>query len=69
MDTTGHARITDIGLAQITQDLDAIRSTSADHDYHCMRWIAPEILDDQRIYSAEADIFSFAGLAIEVRCR
>ena len=69
MNTTGHAQITDIGLAPITQDLDAIRSTSADHDQHCVQWIAPEILDDGGIYSAEADIFSFAGITIEVRCR
>ena len=69
MDTTGHARITDIGLAAITQDLEAIRSVFADHDHHRARWLAPEILDDRGIYSTEADIFSFAGLTIEVRCR
>ena len=64
MDATGHARITDFGLAMITQNLGSIRRTSD----HSTRWIAPEILGDQGTYSKEADVFSFAGVAIEVRC-
>ena len=63
VDATGHARITDFGLAMITQDLDSIRHTSD----HSMRWIAPEMLSNQGTYSKEADVFSFAGVTIEVR--
>ena len=68
MDATGHARITDFGLAVVTRDLDSIRGTSAGCN-NSGRWIAPEILSDQGTYTKEADIFSFAGVAIEVRCR
>ena len=32
-----------------------------------VRWIAPEILDNRETYSKEADVFSFAGVTIEVR--
>jgi serine/threonine protein kinase len=67
-DVTGHARITDFGLAMVTQDLDSIRGTSTGGD-HSARWIAPEILSSRGTYSKEADVFSFAGLAIEVRYR
>ena len=65
VDTAGHARITDFGLAVVTQDLDSIRNASDDS----ARWIAPEILDDRGIYSKEADVYSFAMVTIEVRCR
>ena len=68
MDRTGHALIADFGLATITQDLDSIRESPAEHDQGT-RWIAPEILDDQGTYSKEADVFSFAGVAIEVRSK
>lgn len=68
MDAYGHARITDFGLAIFTQDLDTIRDTSDKRD-HGVRWIAPEILSNQGVYSTEADVFSFAGVAIEVRCK
>ena len=67
VDVTGHARITDFGLAMVTQDLDSIRSTSAERG-HSARWIAMEILSGQGTHSKEADVFSFAGVAIEVRC-
>jgi len=68
VDTSGRARITDFGLAMITQDLDSIRNASDKHD-HSARWIAPEILDDRGTYSKEADVFSFAMVTIEVRYR
>lgn len=61
------ARITDFGLSTITQDLDLTRNPSAEHDAG-PRWIAPEILEDQGTYSKETDVFSFAGVAIEVCC-
>ena len=66
VDDTGHARITDFGLATVTQNLDSMRSTSGDLG-HTARWTAPEILSEQGTYSEEADVFSFAMVMIEVR--
>ena len=63
VDATGHARITDFGLAA----LNSTGSNSVEHD-NSVRWIAPEIIEDREAHSKEADIFSFAGVAIEV-CR
>ena len=140
VDTTGRARITDVGLAIINQDLDSLQGTSnsmldtsndtsksmlgtqksrpktsnlmlkttnlmpdttmpdasnampdasiaapdasnlipdtsnsmlgtsTERDPSAL-WTAPEILVNQGTYSKEADVFSFAGVAIEVRCR
>ena len=68
VDAAGHARITDIGFAMTTQNLDLLRRTSIEHG-DSARWTAPEILDDRGTYSKEADIFSFAMVMIEVRCR
>ena len=65
VDSAGHARITDFGLARVTQNLDSMRSASDDHG-HTPRWTAPEILNDQGTYSKEADVFSFAMVMIEV---
>ena len=65
VDATGRARITDVGLVMITQNLDSVRDASTERD-HGTRWIAPEILDGQGTYSRESDVFSFAGIAIEV---
>ena len=67
MDARGYARITDFGLAVVTQDLDSIRSGS-DECGDSVRWIAPEILDSRGTHSKEGDVFSFAMVAIEVRC-
>ena len=66
MDEVGRARLVDFGLAPVTQDLDLIRSASTECD-NSARWIAPEILDGGGMYSKEADVFSFAGVMIEVR--
>ena len=66
MDDTGRARITDFGLAIVTQDLDLIRTASDEHG-HTARWTAPEILNEEGSHSKEADIFSFAMVMIEVR--
>ena len=68
VDSAGRARITDIGLAVVTRDLGSTQSASTNHD-HDARWIAPEILDDRGSFSKEGDVFAFAGIAIEVRCR
>jgi len=68
VDAAGRARITDFGLATVTQNLDSMRSASDDKG-HTARWTAPEILNEQGTYSKEADIFSFAMVMIEVRCK
>ena len=52
----------------VTQDPGSMRGPSPEHD-QSGHWIAPEILHDRGTYSKEADVFSFAGVAIEVRCR
>jgi serine/threonine protein kinase len=67
VDVTGYAQITDIGLAIITRGPDSIRGALTGRD-NSVRWIAPEILSNQGTYSKEADVFSFAGVTIEVRC-
>ena len=67
VDTSGHARITDFGLAVVTQDLELIRSGS-DKCGDSVRWIAPEILDGRGTHSKEGDVFSFAMVMIEVGC-
>ena len=67
MDASDNARITDFGLAIVTQDLDSLRGGS-DECGDGARWIAPEILEDRGTYSKEADVFSFAMVMIEVRC-
>lgn len=61
----GRARVTDIGLASITQNLDFIRSGSDDHGY-TVRWTAPETLNRQGTRSQKVDIFSFAMVMVEV---
>ena len=68
VDSTGHAMITDCGLAVVTQNLDSIRGAPDEYG-HSTRWIAPEILDNRGTFSKEADVFSFAMVIIEVRCR
>jgi len=68
VDANGRARITDIGLVTFILNLESIRSASAEHD-HNTQWTAPEILDNRGTYSKEADVFSFAMVTIEVRCR
>lgn len=67
VDTTGRARITNCGLATVTQNLDSIRSAPDEHGYST-RWIAPEILDNRGRFGEESDVFSFAMVMIEVRC-
>jgi serine/threonine protein kinase len=67
VDNSGHAQITDFGLATVTQNLDSIRSAQPQRG-HTVRWAAPEILDEGRP-SKEGDVFSFAMVMIEVRCR
>ena len=68
VDTTGCARITNCGLSIVTQNLDSTRRVPREHG-HSTRWIAPEILVNWGKFSKEADVFSFAMVMIEVRCR
>ena len=68
VDPTGCARITNFGLVMVTQSLDSIRNASGERG-HSAQWIAPEILDGQGTHSREGDVFSFAMVMIEVRCR
>ena len=65
VDARGKARITDFGLAMVTQDLDSLRGGSGECG-DSARWIAPEILENRGTYSKEADVFSFAMVTIEV---
>ena len=65
VDTTGRARITDCGVAMVTQNLDLVRSAPDEHG-NSTRWIAPEILDDRGSFSKETDVFSFAMVMVEV---
>ena len=64
--TTGRARITDFGLAMITQNPESVHGAPAEHG-HGGRWIAPEILANRGTYSKRGDVFSFAMVTIEVR--
>lgn len=67
VDAIGRARITDFGLASVTQNLGAVRSSSdGDGLGHTKRWTAPEILSWVGSHSKEADVFSFAMVVIEV---
>ena len=68
VDTAGRARITDCGLATVTQNMDSIRGAPDEHG-DSARWIAPDILANRGTFSKEADVFSFAMITIEVRCR
>ena len=67
MDDAGRARITDFGLATVTQNLDSMRISEDEDEGHTARWTAPEILHEEGTYSKEADVFSFAMVMIEVR--
>ncbi|KAF9789491.1 kinase-like protein, partial [Thelephora terrestris] len=62
---TGRARITDFGLAAVTQNLDSLLYTSGE-PAHNHQWTAPEILIGEGSYSKEADVFSFAMVMIEL---
>jgi serine/threonine protein kinase len=65
VDDTGHARITDFGLAMVTRNLGSMLNAPEYQGY--VRWNAPEILTERGTYSKEADLFSFAMVMIEVQ--
>ena len=64
VENSGHARIADIGLAEISKNLNSIRSISNQDDLS-MRWTAPEVWSPGE-HSEKVDIFSFAMVMIEV---
>jgi hypothetical protein len=66
VDAAGHARITDVGLATVTDGLVSFQSSSG-NQRHVTRWTAPEILNEEGTYSKEADVFSFAMVMVEAR--
>ena len=68
VDSIGRAQITDIGLATSTQNWVSVHDGPAYHE-HRVQWAAPEILHIPGACSKEGDIFSFAGVMIEVRSR
>lgn len=67
VDDSCHAQIAGFGLAAVTKDVDAMPSTSYEHN-SIPRWTAPEVLKGGA-YSKAMDIFSFAMLMIEVSRR
>jgi len=64
VDGSGHARIAGFSTATVTQDRDPVQNTL---DEYTARWTAPEILNEEGLYSKESDVFSFAMVTIEVR--
>lgn len=64
VDDSGRARIADPGLAMIAKDLSSFPSASHHHG-PIPQWPAPEVLEEGN-YGKEADIFSFAMVAVEV---
>ena len=68
VDDSGCPRITDFGLVVVAQNQDSIWDTRGD-PRQTVRWTAPEILSKKRTFSEEADVFSFAMVMVEVRCR
>ena len=65
VDDSGHARITDFGIAKVTQNLDSLQNTSVHDNSFTPRWAAPEVLR-YGTPSKESDIFSFAMVMVEV---
>ena len=68
VDITSRARIMDIGLATGTQNPVPVHHPSAYYE-HRAQWTAPEILHIPGARSKEGDVFSFAGVMIEVRSK
>ena len=65
MESSGHVRIADFGLAKITGNSGSIRNASVQNGF-TMQLVAPEVWN-QGEYSEKADIFSFSMVMIEVR--
>ena len=65
VDTTSRARVTDIGLATGMQNPLPVHNPSTYYGHHAP-WAAPEILHIPGACGKEGDVFSFAGVMIEV---
>ena len=63
MDGTGHAQLTNFGLAGVASDSGHVASAT---NGHAVRWAAPEVLATERSVSKESDVYSFAMVVIEV---
>lgn len=65
IDGDGHARLTDFGLTSITGGDTSILSPQDPNLMSTTTWAAPEILQGDPV-SKEADVFTFAMVAVEV---
>jgi len=63
VDDTGHARLTDFGLAGVASDSGPAASAT---NGHAVRWAAPEVLATEQSVSQESDVYSWAMVVIEV---
>ena len=68
VDADGRARIMDFRLATVAIDVNFEPSPS-DQRVGSEQWSAPEVLLKNERTSKKTDIFSFAMVMIEVRCR
>jgi len=64
VDASGHARITDFGLAHNHDDEEGTYVALGGTE----RWTAPEILEEKGSLNKSADVFSFAMVMVEVSC-
>jgi len=68
VDDSGCPRIKGFGFAIVVQNEGSIGDARGEHG-HTLRWTAPEILNEEGTRSREADVFAFAMVMVEVRCR
>ena len=61
---SGHARLTDFGLASVVRGLHSVNLTPVQG--YTQRWAAPEVIKTGDKNTREADVFSFAMVVIEV---
>ena len=59
-------KITDFGLSKIINKNDSDQRERAQSEKLPVRWLAPEILDNQSSYSIKSDVWSFGILLIEL---
>ena len=65
IDGSGHARVSDFGLASIAYG--AYSTGVKSNKGHTVRWSAPEVLFGAVPASKQADMFSFGMVVVEVR--
>jgi serine/threonine protein kinase len=59
-------KIADLGLSTIVDKNDVDRRQEAQSEKLPIRWLAPELLDNQAAYSIKSDVWSFGILLIEL---